>query len=446
MGTLVFATQGWDPKWRAGEWLLFAGAIGGVTYWLSRTTPPPMETAILIAALWPVVQGGVAWLVGERLARPALFLLGDGRAKEAHELARPTIFALLIALAGGWALLSLVLPDVAVVEGSSAVMGGMVCVAAALAYLALLNQMRVHEELVDDGVHIDATFRPRPSSAVLRVLGILVLFAALLPANLSPLHLKNFNRWMEVFTERVVGPLLVPRHGSARWLGESARQLSVEGALEGLARTGSTNPVEDLLALSLRIGVFVLVVYVGWRIFRTSRNTVPGGGGMGSLIMGLKWLYQEVRQWVIQWLIRLGWLGPVKERVNAYDVAGSASSGRSARRGRPLLSSVVAVYCHVIDRLSHRGLSRHQSETPYEFLARWHQEVPGGDARGMPYLTDLYVAARYEEQRLGSDGLTRARRAASRTLRGWTRAALTARVLGWMKRDDPRGKGISSRR
>ena len=50
-------------------------------------------------------------------------------------------------------------------------MGGMVCVAAALAYLALLNQMRVHEELVDDGVHIDATFRPRPSSAVLRVLG-----------------------------------------------------------------------------------------------------------------------------------------------------------------------------------------------------------------------------------------------------------------------------------
>ena len=74
MGTLVFATQGWDPKWRAGEWLPFAGAIGGVTYWLSRTTPPPMETAILIAALWPVVKAGWrGWSVSALLARLCFF-------------------------------------------------------------------------------------------------------------------------------------------------------------------------------------------------------------------------------------------------------------------------------------------------------------------------------------------------------------------------------------
>ena len=120
-------------------------------------------------------------------------------------------------------------------------------------------------------------------------------------------------------------------------LGESARALN-SGGTGGLGPDGIDQSGGGRFAFC-GIGEVFVVVYVHVH-FSDKLHTVPWRRGMGSLIMGLKWLYQEVRQWVIQWLIRLGWLGPVKERVNAYDVGvGSASlSGRSARRGRPLLS------------------------------------------------------------------------------------------------------------
>lgn len=434
-GTVLFVRRGWDTRLRTLEWLFFTGIL------VARVllgSGPGAETSLAVSGnlFWaaaPVIPGMVAWSLGERLIRPLVQLIRDGSATDAYSVTRRYLSALLLTLCGAWAAASFALPSVAPAEHPLAVVGGLLCVPAAFVLLTIFHQVSVNERLAAQGVNLDSTLR----SGVPRVnVGFVVgaaLIGILLPANLSPFQLRDFNQWMVILTERFLGPLLVPSQGPARGIGDGLSGLSLQNALEGLERGGSARPAEDLLTLLLQIALFVGVAYFAWRVFRVARHSPQGTPGYGSLLWGLGWLYQQVRGWVVDWLTRIGLLGwKASERLRTSPGTPSVSNERS-RRSRPALNTIAALYGYVLERMADRGLARRVSETPYEFLGRWRREAPAADESGLPALTRLYVAVRYQERLPGTNSLLEARHAASRALRGWTRAALRSKLFGWIK-------------
>ncbi len=435
-GTVWIVQKGWDPRLRVLEWLFFCGVLAVRIVWGSGLSAgwSPSVSFNLIWASMPVVEGALAWIVGERITRAWVHVAGGGRASEAHTLTFRYASVLILSLCGTWAAASFIMPSGALIERPIAILGGVLCVAGALVLITALHHASVTERLVSEGVHVAPDFHPAVPSGLVGLVVAVVVLGTMLPANLSPFQLRDFNQWMVILTERFIGPLLVPSQGPARGIGEGLRGLSMQSALEGLEAGGSSNPAQDLLSLSLQIVLFVGVAYFAWRIFRSVRNAPQGTPGFGSLSWGLRWLYQEVRSWVIDYLTRIGILGGKGgSRLLRPKNVTVAETDRS-KRTRPTLNSVGALYRYVLSRLADRGVARRTSETPYEYLRRCQTEAPSLDEKGLPYLTQLYVAVYYQERLSDAAGLREARGAAARALRGWTRAAIRSRLFGWMKR------------
>ena len=298
----------------------------------------------------------------------------------------------------------------------------------------------IESELEAAGVKIDPGFWRSPPRFLVAAVIAVVCLAALLPSDLSPLHIRDFNLWMEALTDRI-GPLLVPaarvdRGGhdgifarladaASRALLAHARQTSAQGSLGTVARV-------------VLLGVGVALVS---RLFRQKPKPLKPSAAVGSMPYGFRWLMLEVRRALLRLLARFGWY----ENAGAAHVGGRGAAAAGLRRPRMRLSrlpsNVILIYLHVIDRLGERGLARRPSETPLEFLKRWRERSHAPDDRGLPALTRLFLAVRYGGSVQQDEMLQGARRAASAALRGWRRDALAARLRTWSRgrqRDEDR--------
>lgn len=433
-GALLYHERGWHPGWRALEWL-----AGGAVLALRLVMIGPCVgegSGAACTPFWaaaPVLQGMAGWWAGERLARPAVSAAAGLPWERAYRSLRADLCLLVSLLAGAWAAASFFISDGAPRAASPlAVAGGLLFIAAAFVYLAVAHHQSLQERFRVQDVRIEPSFAAGPSRGLLGAAVLIVFAAALLPGTAAPFPLRHFGSWMERFTERVVGPLLVPKASPGRFIGEEVRRISVDAALAGLARRGAANPVEALLDVIVWTGVLVLVLFVAWRLFRTGRARSDGPGG-GPLPWGIGWLFDQVRAWVVSVLRRLGFLqGATTGAEPSVPVTARAGERRSRRRAA--LDSVPAVYRHVLERLAARGVSRRPHETPHEFLARWRAVTERLEDGAFDRLTEAYVEVRYQERGGDAAALRRARLAAARVLRGWTRAMLGARLAAWARR------------
>lgn len=466
-GTILFAERGWDIRFRAVEWAALALVFAARFLWMGAGGPTAgAATAGLLAAAVPTLQALAAWWVGERMVRFALPVAeveegaqGDEEmrepvtadqnesssqahadvvteapptpVREAYVAGRDFWLMVIGASALSWAIASFVAPA----EGGMQVIayaGALLHFGAGALYVAVLHQRSVHESFVLQEVRVADGFSPRVPRRVVWLIGALVALALLLPANLSPLHIRDFNNWMVALTDNFLGPLLVPSHAPGQRVGEELRRFSAD-APWGFARTGPGGP-DSLFNVVLRVAFLLLLVYVFWRIFASKRNADGTRGGMGPLSAGLRWLYEQIKGMLLELLARLGLVWGERKYLGGARIGGARTDTYGTRGGRPLLGSVAALYCHVLERFGRRGLARRPAETPHEFLTRWRGAAPATDERGLPVLTELYIEARYAERDEAAGTLKAARKAASLALRGWTRAALTSKLFGWLRR------------
>ena len=433
-GARVYQQRGWHPGWRTLEWLA-GGALLALRLVLAggQCGQGGGAECTPFWAAAPVLQGMVGWWAGAHLARSAVRVAAGLPWQSAYRTLLADLFLCLALFAGSWALASFFTPGAAPVAASRlAVAGGLLFIVTAFIYLAVAYHHSLQERFKAQDVAIDPSLASGPSRGLFAAAGLIVVAAAFVPGSAAPFPLRHFGRWMEWFTDRVVGPLLVPKHSPGRFIGEEVRRISVDAALAGLARRGAANPMEALLELMMWTGVLVLVLFVGWRLFRVGRRWVAGPGG-GPLLWGIGWLLGQVRAWFVAVLRRFGFLLG-KERGAELKAPAAAPRDEVRRRRRALLDSIPAVYRYVLERLAARGIARRPHETPHEFLARWRAVTERREDGAFDQLTQAYVEVRYQERGGDAAALRKARAAAARVLRGWTRAMLAARLAAWARR------------
>ena len=471
-GAAWFARRGWNPAWRAAEGAgvlavtaLLVELAGGYRF------PPEAPWWAAIAASLPAFQAAAAWLAAAWLADaagPAAFAGGAGRGEAPGESSpvayegshtgevgphdrlngetfrgnaakawagvysrlRRRMLALFLAVAGGWAIASLSVAGNPGAGGAVAVAGGALFAVCGIVFVARVHQTAIALELQGEGAKLLPGIEGGGGRAGAWLLVLPAAVALLLPVNLSPLGLWNFNRWMERFTERV-GPLLLPSQAPTRRIGEGLSRISLDRFLVDLASGGRSG---DGLSGSLVLlaAAFFAVAFVAWRVFRTP---VKGGRPvrMGRLPVGVRWLYEQIRAFVTQWFARwFRWLG-----VRPVPGSGAAATTTARRRaGRPVrgdYSSVAAIYVEAVERMGRRGLLRRETETPLEYLERYRSRAEAGEGADFGRLTDLYMLERYGEESATAGVLQEARRAAARALRFLSRSKLASAVKSWAR-------------
>lgn len=363
---------------------------------------------------------------------------------QAAQAAQAVVLNVALAIAAVWAVASVV-PGL--VEGAAvrwlelaATAGVGVSLACGFLYLSGIRQLHAKAQFEAAGVEVSPGYRlalPRP--AVLVMAGA-VLVALLLPSDISPLHVRDFNRWMESFTD-FVGPYLVP---SARVRRVDARDGAIGRIAEyvssmldpGAGGPGSRRRLRMLIQLVL----LSLVAFGVWRIFRRDKKTLRPGRSLHKMPLGIGWLLAEIKRAVkrlLAWIgIDTGFVG--NRAGDSGSFAASTGMLRPRSRLKRLPADVVRIYLHVLEWLGQKGLPRMASETPLEYLARWERRSDERDPGALPALTHLFLDARYGVREPAPGAVQRARRAASLTLRSWRRVSWARRFRSWFgrRRDD----------
>lgn len=408
--SVLFALQtvvAWAVAWRFGRWALLATESFASAQELSADRQGTSEASSTPDLSSPQPQS-------ETEIIPGAMAIED-RAKQ--DLAR-----MLAVLGICWAFVSYVAPGQSL--SSPGVLGwtsALLFVFSAILYLVHLNQLAVAVRLRMEGFAITSYFRSRMPASVTGMIATLALAAALLPANLSPLHLRDANRWMERFTQWI-GPLFVPRSGPGRILVDALQP--VVGMTGG--GPGGVNGWATVVQIGLVTALAVFIV----RIFRGRgyRST----GSVGSTPVGFRWLFLVIKEGVLKFAARIvAWFSPRGATVLTQAAAQARSSVSSRPRSRRKFHTIPGLYLYVLERMGRRGFSRDHHETPYEFLKRWRLKVPNG--KGMAELTDLFVSVRYAGEGHREDLFLRARKAASQALRGLRQAAIASRLFPWWR-------------
>lgn len=449
--------EAWEglPLWGLGL-AAVAAVLGSWSAVLDRSRPNPRRALVVVALLAALTLGGawlgqhpgwfavvvgvtwqwaVAWRLAARLSRHAL----DGGGLEQAER---SLLAFAGFVVGAWALATLEpvrFPGAGALE-AAAVAGMAIALVCGALYLSGLRRVQLASKLRGDHVHVDeALWQPPPRAFALWVIAA-VCVALLIPSDLTPFHIRDFNRWMEAFTDWI-GPWLVPsarvsRGGDgpvSRLFGWLYSTLTASGPQAGFG-----NPARRIVQALL----FVLVAALVWRILRRRERPLAPSRAVGRVPVGFRWLLQEARRAILRLLARLGWFvkggtpPPVLPGEEADDPA------RPRRRLVRLPWDVILLYVHVVDRLGERGLARRPSETPLEYLSRWRARSASPDERGLPALTRHFLAVRYGGVSQHREMQRDARKAASAALWGWRREALAARLRSWIRRgrgDDRQG-------
>lgn len=446
----------WFEQWKGLPlWgLLLAGMAAALGAWiavLDRVRPDPRRALGIVSAIaaltlggawwwaeggvtWPAVAVGVAWQwalawrLAVRLSRRALS--GSGVEEAERILLASSGFVV-----GAWALSTLEpvrLPGAAWLEATA--VGGMAAaVVCGALYFAGLRRVQIGSELQKAQVRVDARFWRPPPRAFAALVVAAVVFAFVIPSDLVPFHIRDFNRWMEAFTDRI-GPWLVP---SARIQRESDGLLAqLAGALSRAVspesgRTGQASPARRIVQALL----FVALAAFVWRVLRRKDRPLAPTSPVGRVPMGFRWLLAQVRTAIMRLLARLGWY--VRGGPSGWQAAPLADDRqtRPRRRRFRLPDDVILLYLHVIHRLGERGLARRPSETPLEYLDRWRARSRSPDERGLPTLTRLFLAVRYGGEPQRDEMRRGARKAASNALRGWRREVFTARLRALARRN-----------
>ena len=434
---------------------LVAASLGSWTTVVARTRPDPRRSALALAALLTLTLGGAwlggdawiviglgalwqliaAWWLAARLSRFALDAAGakTGIIDSVHQ-AQGILLSAAGAVVVAWALSSLApvqLVDSPWLE-AAATFGMIVALVCGVLYLSGLRQRLIESELKAANAKIDPGFWRSPPRFLAVVVIAVVCLAALMPADLSPLHIRDFNRWMESLTDRI-GPLLVPSaridRGGQDGLLSRLADVASQAMLVGARQTGTQSP----LRIVGQVALFAAGLVTVWRILRRKQRPLEPSIAAGNVPFGFRWLLSEMRQAILRLLARLGWYG----KGGMAHPMGAETSAPVPRRPRTRLSrlpsNVILIYLHVIERLGERGLARRPSETPLEFLKRWRERSAAPDDRGLPALTRLFLAVRYGGGVQHDELLRGARQAASTALRGWRRDALATRLRSWIR-------------
>lgn len=403
LGAVVLATLTLIGAWLGGQGAWWIGAVG---------------------VAWQLV---VAWGLAGRLSR---FALDGARWEQAQKI----LLSSGGAVVGGWALASLApiqLVDALWLE--VAAVGGMaVTLVCSTLYLSGLRQLGIARQLREARVQVDAGFWRSPPRPLAALVIVVVCLALLVPADLSPIHIRDFNRWMEALTDRI-GPWLVPSARVERG-GDGVLDRLADAASRSLLtqvrETGSTSPSQTIAQVAL----FVAAAFFVWRVLRRKEKPLTPAVAAGRVPFGFRWLLAEVRRAFLNFLARLGWY--VKGAPPSFHegtVLGVDGHRRPKVRLSRIPSNVILIYLHVVDRLGERGLVRQPNETPLEYLARWKERSSSPDERGLPTLTGFFLSVRYGGSIQHGEMLRSARQAASTALRGWRREALAARLRSWTR-------------
>lgn len=452
---LWFETWEGLPLWGVGLAAL-AAALGAWSAVLDRTRPDPRRAVITVAALalatvggawlrgdpgWLAVVAGVtwqwavAWRLAGRLSRHALE--GSG-----VEQAERGLLATAGFVVGAWALSTLEpvqFPGAGVLE-IAAVCGMAIALISGALYLSGLRRVQLASRFQGENVQVDEALRRTPQRTFALWVVAAVILALWVPSDFVPFHIRDFNRWMEAFTDRI-GPWLVPSARVNRGGGDLVSGvfgMLYQALSAGSAQTGPANPARRIVQALLLVVLAALV----WRILRRRERPLAPSRAAGRIPLGFRWLLEEARRAILRLLARLGWF--VTGGRPAAPVAGEEAGDPVRPRRRPgrLPRNVILLYLHVIERLGAWGLARRPSETPLEYLGRWRAQSASPDERGLPVLTRYFLAVRYGGA-FQDDAMQRdARKAASAALRGWRREALAARVRSWIRRrrgDDRQG-------
>jgi len=433
-----------DVVWAAAL-LLFA--VGGAAWLWSGVawgTVLAVTASSLVAGSWLAAALGRCTLDARALAgdESAAHRWGlPGRARTSDELlgvAQAVVIRTALAVAAAWALGSLAPPLVrgAGVKGLelAGAAGSAVCLACGLLYLSGLRQVLLKAQLEGMGVQVSSRYWLSPPKALGAAISGIVLLGVLLPSDVSPVHIRDFNRWMESFTD-FVGPYLVPGARARRAGGLGVTERLAQSLTDALFASLSSNRGGERLWTVLQLVLLSALAVGAWRVFRRrDRKPLRPSRGVGTVPLGIGWLLAELKRALHRLLV---WFGI--RLGDASDLAaGPAGSreGLGARRLRVSLArlpaDVIRIYLHVLERLGERGLPRAASETPLEYLARWEKRSAVNDPEAFPALTHLFLDARYGARPQGPEALARARRAASATLRGWRRSGWARRVRSWM--------------
>ncbi len=436
----------------AGGWLASSGALGrpalarlllvavfGVAVWLGAWTED--LTSWLVDGTGLSIQVAAGWWIAGQLSRWAQEAQqGQIPVREAVKEARTHLMSVIGGIVFAWALSTVApvpMPQWELSQGV-AVTGMGVGLLSAVLYMVGLQQLWVRAELAAVKARIDPGFWLSPPRWLIVAVAAFVAVAAVLPADPSPVHIRDFNRWMEVLTERI-GPWLVPSARLQRSGGEGIwdrlADIVSETLLPKVLETNSDAPWRLVGQIFLLSVLFLL----GWRILRRRNRPMVTSAAVGRVPLGLRWLVQEAGRALKRLLQRFGLFA--RRDAPAAGAGPGRATSIGPRRGfwsaARLPDSVIPIYLHVIDRLGERGLRRQPSETPLEYLRRWRKRSKRPDERGLPVLTRLFLLVRYGGKPQQASMIAEARRAAILTLRGWRREVLLARVRSWRSARTP---------
>lgn len=431
--------------------LAVCAAVGGA----ARLWSPASWGAVLALAVLATAIGGRLSATLSQWAADAQALATGGEAPQRLEAgssaggaalalfdtAQAALVKITAVVATLWALGSLAPP---LIDGAGvrwlelAAAGGMgASLVCGLLYLASLRQLVLKAQFEEAGVEIGPGYWLTPPKRLGAVLLGVVLVATLLPSDVSPLHIRNFNRWMESFTEWV-GPLFVPsararRIESGGGLVERIAERFADGLLLLLTWMQGRGPLQRVVQIAL----FTAVAMGIWRLYYRDRKPLRPSRGVGTLPLGVGWLWAEIQRMARRLLAWLGIRVGIMER--GQETAQLLGEGGGARRPRVglarLPADVIEIYLHVLDRLAQRGFPRIASETPLEYLARWEQRSAAPSPSGFSVLTRLFLDVRYGGKAPGPRAVEEARRAASATLRIWRRTGWARRLRFWLGRE-----------
>ena len=436
----------------AGGWLVSSGAWGrpalarlllvaifGAAVWLGAWTED--LTSWLVNGIGLSAQVAAGWWIAGQLSRWAQEAQqGQIPPGEAVHEARTHLVSIIGGIVFAWAMSTIApvpMPRWELSQGV-AVAGMAVGLLSSVLYMMGLQQLWVRAELAAAKARIDPGFWLSPPRWLIVAVAAVIAVAAALPSDPSPVHIRDFNRWMEALTERI-GPWLVPSARLQRSGGEGIWDRLADIVSETLLPKVLDAQSDGPWSLVGQIFLLGLLFLLGWRILRRRNKPVLTSTAVGRVPLGLRWLLQEVGRALKRLLQRFGFLA--RHGAPASGTGPKMATFTGPRRGIGLRSrlpdSVIPIYLHVIERLGERGLRRQPSETPLEFLGRWRKRSKRPDERGLPVLTRLFLLVRYAGKPQQASMIAEARRAAILTLRGWRREVLLARIRSWTGARNP---------